>query len=71
MTLSHAEELNTEMNLRDAEVMRHDKLVAVFLGTSIFGATAFFLPGFSKSCSKLFLPILGSRSTNFADKGEY
>jgi len=45
MTLSHAEELNTEMNLRDAEVMRHHKLVVVFLGTSIFGATAFVLPG--------------------------
>jgi hypothetical protein len=45
MTLSHAEELNTEMNLRNAEVMRHHKLVAVFLGTSIFGASAFFLPG--------------------------
>jgi hypothetical protein len=35
MTLSHAGELNTEVDLRDAEVMRHDKLVVVFLGTSI------------------------------------
>jgi hypothetical protein len=40
MTLSHAEELNAEMDLLDAEVMGHDNLVGLFLETQFPSAVA-------------------------------